>query len=321
MKAIQYHEVGGPDVLRYEDVPDPIVEAEEVLIKASAVGVNFSEIGRRKGVFPLPPGVSLPNIPGYECAGIIEAVGSNVQNFSAGDRVVAWDLNHTYMEYVRAPEERVFKLPERISLVDASVISAPYTTAWQAVITRGNIQPGETVLVQAAASGVGIGVVQLAKHIGAIVLGTASSDEKLEWAKEFGLDYGINYTSKNLVEEVKRLTAGEGVDVVVDGVGGEIFNRSLEALKMGGRLLTYGVASGIRTAEIIVPQLWFGNKSIIGIYANMMKRHEFDRILYMLDRGDLKATLDRTWPLHEAAEAHRYIEGRSVKGKVSLTLP
>lgn len=320
MKAIQYHDIGEPDVLRYEDVPDPIVGAGEVLIKASAVGVNFSEIGRRKGVFPLPPGISLPNIPGYECAGVVEALGSNVQSFSVGDRVVAWDLNHTYMEYIRAPEERVFKIPQGISLVDASVISAPYTTAWQAVVTRGNIQPGETVLVQAAASGVGIGAVQLAKHVGATVLGTASSDEKLEWAKEFGLDYGINYASTNFVEEVKRLTAGEGVDVVIDGVGGEIFTKSLEALKMGGRLLTYGVASGIRTAEIIVPQLWFGNKSIIGIYANMMKRHEFDRVLYMLDRGDLRATLDRTWPLHEAAEAHRYIEGRNVRGKVSLTL-
>jgi NADPH2:quinone reductase len=320
MRAVRYYETGGPDVLHYEDVPDAIVGEGEVLIKAAAVGVNFSEIGRRKGIFPLPPGVSLPNIPGYECAGIVEEVGPGVEGFAKGDRVLAWDLPHTYMEYVTAPAERVFKVPDNISLTDAAVVSAPFTTGWEVVIARGNIQPGETVLVQAAASGVGIGAVQLAKHIGATVIGTASTDAKLEWAKGYGLDHGVNYATKNFVDEVKRLTGGEGVDAVVDGVGGEVFNKSLECLKMGGRLLTYGVASGVRTAEITVPRLWFGNQSIIGVYANMITRDEFNQILYMLSRGDLRATLDRTWPLQEAAEAHRYIGDRKVKGKVALTL-
>ena len=320
MKAVRYHEVGGPEVLRYEEVPDATFDEGEVLIKAAAVGVNFSEIGRRKGVFPLPPGSSLPNIPGYECAGVVEGTGPGVEGLAKGDRVVAWDLSHTYMEYVTAPAERVFKVPDNLSLTDAAVISAPFTTGWEAVVTRGNVQPGETVLVQAAASGVGIGVVQLAKHVGARVIGTASTDEKLEWAKGYGLDHGINYAAKNLVDEVKRLTGGEGVDAVVDGVGGDVFIQSLESLKMGGRLLTYGVASGVRTAEITVPRLWFGNQSIIGVYANMITRQEFNRVLYMLGRGDLKPTLDRTWPLQEAGEAHRYIEDRKVKGKVALTL-
>jgi NADPH2:quinone reductase len=320
MKAVRYHEVGEPDVLQYEDVPDATFDEGEVLIKVAAVGVNFSEIGRRRGIFPLPPGMSLPNIPGYECAGVVEGVGLGVEGFVKGDRVVAFGQAHTYMEYVAAETERVFKVPDNLSLTDAAVISAPFTTGWEAVVVRGDIQPGETVLVQAAASGVGIGVVQLAKHMGATVIGTASSDEKLEWAKEYGLDHGINYISKDPVEEVRRLTGGAGVDAAVDGVGGDAFNQSLACLKTGGRLLAYGVASGVRTAEFTVPRLWMGNQSIIGVDANRITRDEFSRVLYMLGRGDLRATLNRTWPLQEAAEAHRYIEDRKVKGKVALTL-
>ncbi|MBM3940977.1 MAG: zinc-binding dehydrogenase [SAR202 cluster bacterium] len=321
MKAIRYHEFGGPDVLQLDEIAKPEPGPNEVLVKVAAIGVNFSEIGRRAGKFPLMPGQSLPMTPGYECAGVVEHVGSGVPptSFKPGDRVLARAIANTYAEYVAAPAASLYQIPPTLSFNDAATLSGAFTTAWAAVVLAGKVQKGETVLVQAAASGVAIAVVQLAKHAGATVIGTASSDEKLAWAKQYGLDHGINYVTHDFMAEAKGLTGGKGVDVIIDGVGGDVFLKGLKTLRVGGRMVVYGVAGGKRTAEVTLPELWFNSLTIVGASSGTTSREAFQQMIHMVADGRLKATVDRAWPLARAAEAHRYIEDRKVRGKVVLT--
>jgi NADPH2:quinone reductase len=206
-----------------------------------------------------------------------------------------------------------------MDLVAASTVPIIFETAWGCLVSRGKLQAGETILIQAAASGVGIALVQLAKHLGATVIGTASTDEKLEWAKGYGLDHGINYETQDFVEEIKKLTGGKGVPIIIDGVGGDVFEKSFGALQPGGRILTYGVASGKRSASVLLPNLWFQNLTLMGAGSANCTREDMDEMLGLFARGELKPVVDRTWPLQEAAEAHRYIEARKVMGKVALT--
>ena len=318
MKAVRYYETGSPEVLKLEDVPKPEPGPDDVLVKVAAAGVNFAEVGRRSGHFPLPPGQSLPQVPGYECAGEVEWAGANVSGFKPGDRVLGRAAFGTYQDYTILSPEAMYIVPPSLSLVEAATVNTTFTAAWAIVDIQGEIKAGETVLVQAAASGVAIAAVQLAKHVGATVIGTASTDEKLEWAKGYGLDHGINYAKDDFVEKVKELTGGKGVDVVIDGVGGDVFLKGLKALRLGGRMLVYGVAGGVRTAEVTLPELWFQVLTIKGA-GHGTNREQTDHLLALLDDGTLKATVDKTWPLEQAAEAHRYLEERRVRGKVALT--
>ena len=183
MKAVRYHEFGPPEVLRYEDMDKPAAGPGEVLIRVAAAGVNFSEVSRRAGDSPLMPGMSLPMVPGYECAGVIEAAGEGVADFKPGDRVIGRALPHTYMEYVAAPAARVYKLPDGVDLTEAATVVSGLTMAWQALVHCAKVQAGDTVFVHAVGSGTGIACVQVAKLKGATVIGTASSDDKLEWAR------------------------------------------------------------------------------------------------------------------------------------------
>ena len=321
MKAIRYHETGGPEVLRYEEVPDPSPGPDDVLIKIAAAGVNFSEVSRRSGGSPLMPGTSLPNIPGYECSGAVRETGGNVTGLSPGDRVLARGLPHTYMELVAAPANRVFPVPDGLDLVEAATVISGLTMAWQALVNCANLQPGEWVLVHAVASGTGIMCVQLAKHLGATVIGTASTAGKLAWAKQYGLDHGVNYAEQDFVEEVQRLTGGEGVAAVADGMGGDTLLKSLRCLRPYGRAVNFGRASAGRSVEVVLPELWGKNVAIQGAGSGSVTREECLRLLELCAQGVLKPTVDRTWPLREAAEAHRYIESRQVKGRVAITMP
>jgi len=319
MKAVRIHEFGGPDVLKYEEAEMPVPGPGQVRIKVAATSVNYADVGRRAGHFPLVPGESLPVIPGLECAGIIDEVGQGVTSVKQGDRVLA-RCSGGYAEYVVTIENHVYKAPDAVTLTEAATLDVMFTTAWQVLVNQAKVQPGESVLVQAAASGVGIAVVQLAKYLGANVIGTASTDEKLEWAKSYGMDEGINYSTHDFEEEVKKLTGGKGVPVVVDGVGDEVFKKGLNCLTNYGRMVVYGVASGKRSAEVLIPHLFFGNHSIMGAASGSLTHEEVDRMLGLFGEGALKPTIDKSWPLAEASEAHRYVEGRMVKGKVALTV-
>lgn len=320
MKAVQFATTGAPSVLETVDLPKPEPGPDEVLVKIAAIGVNFSEVGRRKGTFPLPPGVTLPYVPGYECSGTVEHTGANVQGFREGDRVVVRGYSSTYAEYTSVPASIVYAIPDSLSFIDASGIAGAYSTAWQAVANRGNLQRGETVLIQACASGVGVACVQVAKHLGGTVIGTSSTDEKLAWAKTMGVDEGINYATHDFVDEVKRLTDGKGVPMVVDGVGGETFLQGLKCLSPGGRIVVYGVASGVRTATVTIPELWFTNLTVMGAGSGGVSREQFDEIIGLVADGSLKMAIDKTWPLEQAAEAHTYLEERRVRGKIVLTV-
>ena len=320
MKAVQFATTGEPEVLETVDVPKPEPGPEDVLIRVSAIGVNYAEVGRRRGSFPLPPGVSLPYVPGFECAGTIELTGASVTSVAAGDRVLARGYASTYAEYVAVPYTSVYRIPDALPFANASGIAGMYSTAWQNIVNRGAVQPGETVLIQACASGVGIANVQVAKYRGATVIGTASTDEKLEWARGYGVDHTINYETHDFVDEVRRLTDGKGVPIVVDGVGGDTFLRGLKCLSPDGRMVVYGVASGQRTATVTLPELWFTNLTVMGAGSASVMREEFDRIIGLVADGTLKVPVDRTWPLEQAAEAHRYLEARKVHGKLVLTV-
>lgn len=319
MKVIRFHEIGGPEVLKYEDVQAPEQSAGQVLIKVAASSVNFVDVSRRSGHAPFPPGVNLPQIPGFEVSGVVESVGADVAGWSVGDQVMVRGAGSGYAEYVVATPAQLFKVPASMGLVEAATLPTAFLTAWSAVVKAANVQPGETVLVQACAGGVAIALVQVAKQAGATVIGTSSSDEKLEWAKQFGLDHGINYDTKDFVQEVKALTDGKGVSVVFDGVGGDVLVRGLTALQPFGRMVVYGVSGGSRTAQIVLPELWFRNLSIIG-GGGGLTREEMEAVFSKFGDDTFKPTLDRTWPLEQAAEAHRYLEGRKVRGKVALTV-
>ena len=318
MKAVMMYETGSPDVLKYEDVPTPEPAEGQVLIRIAGIGINFAEVGRRSGVLPFPPSEKLPLIPGGEVSGTVEAVGAGVGEYNPGDRVFT-RTRGSYAEYTVAPAADLVRVPEGMDLVAASTVPIIFETAWGCLVTRGKLQPGETILIQAAASGVGIALVQLAKHLGARVIGTASTEEKLEWARGYGLDHGINYETQDFVEEVKKLTDGKGVPIIIDGVGGEVFEKSFGALQPGGRILVYGVASGKRSANVLLPTLWFQNLTLMGAGSANCTRDDMEEMLDLFAKGALRPVVDRTWPLREAAEAHRYIEARKVRGKVALT--
>lgn len=317
MKAVRFHEFGGPEVLRLEEVPDPEPGDGDVLVRLAASGVNPTDASRRAG--RMGQDVGFPAMLGVEGAGVVAQVGKDVTSVSAGDRVIVRQHLHTYAELIAVPERAVFPVPGDLSLLEASTIAIIYTTAWAALCVRGGAKEGDTILVQAAASGCGIAAIQLAKQLGMTVLGTASSAEKLDWAAQYGLDHGINYVEQDFVEEAKRLTDGRGVDVIVDGIGGDVLARGLGALARGGRLAVFGAAGG-RETTVPIASFYRGPVSVTGAGAALTSPEDFRMILGWFGEGKLKPTIDRTWPLAEAVEAHRYQESREIKGKSALVI-
>ena len=317
MKAVRFHEFGGPEVLRLEDVPDPETGDGDVLVRLAASGVNPTDASRRAG--RMGQDVGFPAMLGVEGAGVVAEVGKDVTSVSAGDRVIVRQHLNTYAELIAVPERVVFPVPGNLSLLEASTVAIIYTTAWAALCVRGGAKEGDTVLVQAAASGCGIAAIQLAKQLDMTVLGTASSAEKLDWAAQYGLDHGINYVEQDFVEEAKRLTDGRGVDVIVDGIGGDVLARGLGALARGGRLAVFGAAGG-RETTVPIASFYRGPVSVTGAGAALTSSEDFRMILGWFGEGKLKPTIDRTWALAEAVEAHRYQESREIKGKSALVI-
>jgi len=320
MKAVRVHHYGDADVLQYEEVPLPEPGEGEVRVRVEAAGVNFIDIYHRKGLYP----VSLPFIPGVEAAGTVEATGPGVTDFQVGDRVAYAMQLGAYAEYALVPAAKLVAIPEGVDVATAAAVMLQGMTAHYLVYSTYPLKEGETALVHAAAGGVGHLLVQLAKRKGARVIGTVSTEEKARLAREAGADEVILYTQTDFASEVRRLTDGRGVDVVYDSVGRDTFEKSLDCLRPRGYLVLYGQSSG--PVPPFDPQLLNTKGSIfltrpsLGHYA--ATREELTRragdLFRWLQTGELTVRIDRTFPLAQAAEAHRYMEARQSKGKVLL---
>ena len=320
MKAAVYYETGSPDVFRYEEVPDPSPGPGELLVAVEAVSIEGGDTLNRLG----GEMTSRPHIVGYQAAGTVIDVGAGVSKFSAGQRVVTVGLNGSHAERRVVGEGFAWQIPDGLSSNEAACIPVPFGTAYDCLFEFGRLQPGETALIHAGAGGVGTAAIQMAKQAGAHVLATASSDERLERLRPLGLDDGINYVADDFVAECRRLTDGRGADVIVDSVGGSNLQRSLAALAYRGRCVSVGDASRTIGEALDISSLRPNNQTLMGYFLGaelFMGTRAYDMVAQQIEAvasGRLKVVIDRTFPLADAAEAHRYIESRQAFGRVLL---
>ncbi|HZI62229.1 MAG TPA: zinc-binding dehydrogenase [Pyrinomonadaceae bacterium] len=341
MKAVIFRQHGGPDVLEYTDVPEPQIRANEVLVEVKACALNHLDIWVRGGL----PGIEipLPHILGDDVAGVVKQVGELVTWVKAGDEVmvqpgvscghceaclsgndnfcheydiIGYRRDGGYAELVAVPGVNIVPKPAQLSWEEAAALPLVTVTAWHMLVTRANVQPGETVLVHAAGSGVGSIAIQIAKLRGARVITTASSDEKLAHARELGADETINYTSSEWPKEVRRLTNRQGVDVVVEHTGAATWPGSIASLKTGGRLVTCGATSGY-DGHTDLRQVFYRHLNILGSF--MGSKAELLEALKFVEQGKIRGVVDRVLPLGEARQAHELIENRAQFGKVVLS--
>jgi len=321
MLAIEVSEFGDDGVLRQVERDKPEPGPGEVLLDVEAVGVNFADVMQRRGHYHGGPQPSY--VPGMEAAGTIAAVGDGAER-EVGERVVAMVGRGAYAEYVTAPALALFDVPESMSFAEAAGFPVQFLTAHHCLHDWGELDADESVLVHAAAGGVGTAAVQLADHHGAEVFGTASTEEKLALAERLGCDHPINYTEVDFADVTDDLTDGAGIDLVLDGVGGETFRESVDALSHFGRVVAYGAASG-EPGTVDTATLLFGNKSVEGFHLGQAMERDPERIyeavpeLSALLRDDvLEVVVGQTFDLADAADAHRALENRETTGKVVL---
>ncbi len=318
MKAAVYYENGPPSVLRYEDVPDPACQADGIVIRVEAVSIEGGDTLNRLG----GPLTSRPHIVGYQAAGEIVEVGKDVKDLKVGQKVVTVGFNASHAELRAVPARAAWVIPNGANLQACASVPVPFGTAHDCLFEFGHLKSGQTVLIQAGAGGVGVAAIQLAKRAGARVLATASSQERLEQLKPLGLDHGIDYKRQNVAEEVMRLTNGAGANLVVDPVGGTTLETSLASLGYRGRISLVGQA-GREPSKVDVSSLMAGNRSLTGVFlgAEIATDRVHDMIQSLVDdvaTGRLKAVIDKTFPLKDAAAAHAYIESRKAVGRVLL---
>lgn len=321
MKAAVYYETGGPEVLRYEEVPEPQLRKGGVLIDVAAIAIQGGDTLNRTGGLL----ATTPHVVGYQASGIVREVGDGVIAFSPGQPVVATMGFGSHAEVISVPAGSVWAIPEGLSLQEAAGVPIEFGTADDCLFEFGRLQKGETVLIQAGASGVGLAAIQLAKAAGATVLATASSDDRLARLSEYGLDFGINYTKVDVAQEVMKFTNGMGVNLVVDSVGGSTLEGSIASLAYRGRISWVGRAG----REERPPEIWTimqKNASITGVFlgAEMAMNPSrtyplIENLLARIARKELSVVIDSTFPLAQAAEAHRYIESRKAFGRVIMT--
>lgn len=319
MKAAVYYENGSPDVLKYEDFPDPVCHPKGIVIRVEAVSIEGGDtLNRFRG-----PLMTTPHVVGYQAAGEVIEVGGEVTKFKVGDKVCTTGAFGSHAELRAVPAMTAWKIPPGLSTKEAAVIPVTFGTADDCLFEFGRMKKGEVVLVQAGASGVGVAAIQLAARAGAsMVLATASSDERLEKLKAIGLTHGINYRTQDVVQEVMRLTDKKGCDVIVDSVGGPTLQSSILSLAYRGRVSMVGQA-GREPMTVDVGSMMGGNRSLSGVFlgaeiATDRVQKNIQRLIDDAARGELKVLIDREFPLSEAAAAHRYIESRQAVGRVLL---
>ncbi len=318
MKAAVYYKNGPPDVLQYEDVPDPAVTPGGVLIKVEAVSIEGGDTLNRLG----GPLLANPHIVGYQAAGTIVEVADDVTDRKVGDRVVATSFNGSHAELFSVPALITWQIPADADIVACACVPVAFGTAHDCLFEFGHLSAGETVLVQAGAGGVGMAAIQLAKRAGATVIATASSLERLEPLTKLGLDHAIDYSKDGWVDEVRALTNGRGVDLVVDSVGGSTLQKSVACLAYRGRGITVGSA-GRDFTPFDAGVLGMNNQSLTGVFlgAEIATDRAQQMIQDLVDdvaAGRLTVLVDRTFPLSEAAAAHEFIESRQAVGRVVL---
>jgi len=324
MKAVRVHQYGGLEALKYEEVPVPEPGEGEARVKVEAVGVNFIDIYHRIGRYQ----GALPLTLGQEAAGVVDAVGPMVMDIKPGDRVSYASVQGSYAEYAIVPVWRLINIPKDVDTQHAAAMMIQGLTAHYLTFSTYPLKKGDTALVHAAGGGTGQLLVQIAKQRGARVIGTVSTEEKAAYAREAGADEVINYSQTDFESEVKRLTAerGAGVDVVYDSVGKDTFDKSLNCLRRRGYMVLYGQSSG--SVPPIDPQT-LNAKGSLYLTRPFLAHYTADRaelvgrmndLFQWIAAGTLKVRIDKTFPLAEAAEAHRYLEGRQSKGKI-LVLP
>ncbi len=322
MKAIRFHEIGEPEVLRYEDVEKPKPGAGHVLVKIHAIGVNFADTRLRRGQYLIQP--QLPAIPGAEASGVVEEVGEGVDNSILGQRV-AFLHRECYAEYVAVPAQSLIPLPENISFEEGAAFPLQALTAYHMLYTSDQIEPGKSVLVHAAAGGVGLLAIQMAKMVGATAYGTTSSEDKAQLARDMGADDVILYNKTDFAEEVMRLTGGRGVDLVLDSVGKATFEKSMKSLAPFGHVIVYGAASGrpdpvdpitMFEKSIKVSGFWL----VTVLQVPEIARRGVEKVVEWVATGKLRLTIGLKLPLEEAAEAHRKMEARETVGKIVLAV-
>ncbi|WP_153125110.1 quinone oxidoreductase family protein [Peribacillus tepidiphilus] len=322
MKAIQFTKFGGPEVLQKVEVEKPVPKGREVLIEIHAAAVNYADTARREGQYVVK--TTLPFIPGAEVAGIVVEVGEYVTSVKPGTRVVTLIESGGYAEYAIADERSLIPIPEQLDFNQAAALPLQGLSAYHILKTMGRLQEGESVLVHAAAGGVGTLAVQLAKLFGAgKVIATASTEEKLQLAHEMGADVLINYTNENWEEQVLEATGGKGVDVALEMAGGDVFIKTLKCLATFGRLVIYGVASG-EQSRFYPSSLMARNQSVIGFFLpQIMRKPELlktslQELFQYLAEGKLKLTIGDVFPLEEAAHVHALLQSRKTVGKLIL---
>ena len=346
MKAIRFNDFGTYEVLKLEDIPNPTIGANEVLVELKSAAMNHLDIWVRSGA--RERNIPLPHIPGSDGAGVIAEVGSAVDYLKVGDKVLispgiscgncemclggldnlcrdyhvlGTREDGTYAEFVKLPAVNVLPIPDGLDFVEAAAVPLVFLTAWHMLIGLAKIKPGETVLIHSAGSGVGSAGIQIAKLFGAYVFTTASSEEKLEKAKKLGADVLINYKEKDFVEEIKTLTGKKGVDVVFEHTGGNIFEKSIPTLTKGGRLVTCGATSDY-AGKIDLRYIYAKHLTLYGSY--MGTKREMIEVLKFFKKGvsniQLKPVVDSVFPLEEAAEAHKRMEQRKNFGKIVLSI-
>jgi len=320
MKAIAIENFGGPEVLVYRDTEKPAPKSGEALVRLEAVGLNYIDVYHRTGLYPLPR----PFIPGMEAAGVVEAVGPDVTEVAVGDRVAYAMQPGAYAEYAVTPAWKLVKVPEGVSAEQAAAAMLQGMTAHYLTTSVYQLKAGEAALIHAAAGGVGLLLVQMVNRIGARAIGTVSTEAKAQLAREAGADDVILYTQQDFESETRRLTGGKGVQVIYDSVGRDTFLKSLSSLASRGMMALFGQSSGpvpaFDPALLAQKGSLFLTRPSLAQYA--ATREELlwraGDLFNWIKSGELKLRIEKTFPLREAAEAHRQLEGRKTTGKVLL---
>lgn len=342
MKAIRFHQHGGPEVLNYEEAPQPTLRANDVLVRVRACALNHLDLWVRGGLPGVP--IPLPHIPGSDVAGEVAQIGADVTTVKVGQKVVlapgvscgkcpacvsgrdnhcreftnlGYIIDGGCAEFVRCPEINCLPYPENLSFVEAASIPLVFQTAWHMLIARAELQPAEDVLILGAGSGVGSAAIQIAKFFGARIIATGGNDQKLTKARELGADFTINHRTQKIRDEVRRITNKRGVQVVFEHVGTATWEDSVASLAPGGRLVTCGATTGF-DAKIDLRFLFTRQLSLLGSY--MGAKSELQTVMKLVAAGRFKPVVDRVFPLAEAVAAHKYLEAGSQFGKVVLTV-
>jgi len=326
VKAVRIHEDGGPEVLRYEDAPDPVAGPGEVLIGLRAASLNHLDVWLRRGL----PSAPKPRILGADGAGVVVALGEGVDRFREGDevvinpgldegaRIVGEHMDGTHAELIALPADYIYPLPDGLTFEQAAAFPLVFETAYRMLVTRGGLREGEWVFVWGIGGGVATAAMQIAKALGARVIVTSSSDEKLARARELGADATVNHADADVAAAVREATGGHGADIVVEHVGDATWKTSLQVAASGGRVAVCGATSGPNPPANL-HRIWWKQLTVLG--STMGTQADFQAVYELVASGRAEPVVDRAFPLAEAAAAHEHLEAGRQLGKVVLTIP